>query len=108
MAYDEGLAQRLRELLEGEPVVEKKMFGGLAMLVDGNMCVGVIGDDLIARVGPDHVDDLTSRPGARPFDMTGKPMKGWLVIGADGTAEDDDLSAWVDAARAFVATLPPK
>lgn len=109
MAYDEGLAQRARERLAGvSPVREMQMFGGLAFLVDGNMCVGVIGDELIARVGVDAVESAMVRPGARAMDFTGRPMKGWVVVGADGTDEDGSLVTWVDEALRFVRTLPPK
>jgi len=109
MAYDEGLAQRIREQLEGRPgLVEKKMFGGLAFLLRGNMCVGVIGDDLITRVDPADYDAALARPGARLFDFTGKPMKGWLVVGAEGIEDDDALAGWIAAATTYAASLPPK
>ena len=108
MAYDEALAERLRERLRGaDGVTEKKMFGGLAFLMHGNMTVGVIGDDLIVRVGPDDTDAALARPGARKFDFTGRPMKGWVVV--DGAGLDDDIvQDWINQGFAFVATLPPK
>jgi TfoX/Sxy family transcriptional regulator of competence genes len=109
MAYDEGLAARLRDLLDAEPgLTEKKMFGGLAMLLNGNMAVGVSGDSLLVRTEPAQHEQLLAEPGARVFDMTGRPMKGWLVIDPAGCAEDDDLHRWVDRGVAYARGLPPK
>jgi TfoX/Sxy family transcriptional regulator of competence genes len=108
VAYDEALSERIRERLADFPgVTDKRMFGGIAFLTDGNMTVGVTGDDLMVRVGPDASDDALRQPGARLFDMTGRPMKGWVVV--DGAVLDDEaLTDWIDRARRFVATLPPK
>jgi TfoX/Sxy family transcriptional regulator of competence genes len=108
VAYDEALSERIRERLADVPgVTDKRMFGGIAFLTNGNMTVGVTGDDLMVRVGPDATDDALRQPGARLFDMTGRPMKGWVVV--DGAVLDDDvLTDWIDRARQFVATLPPK
>lgn len=109
MAYDEGLAERIRSYLGDDPdVTEKRMFGGLAFLVGGNMAVGVTGDDLMVRVGPDAAGAALARPGARVFDMTGRPMRGWVVVAGSAVAEDDVLGAWVDEGRAFARGLPPK
>jgi TfoX/Sxy family transcriptional regulator of competence genes len=109
MAFDEGLAQRLREELAGTGgVAEKRMFGGLAFLVDGNMCVGVIGDELIVRVGLDATEAALERPGSRLFDFSGRPMKGWITVGPDALEDDEALAGWVGSALAFVRTLPPK
>jgi TfoX/Sxy family transcriptional regulator of competence genes len=109
MAYDEGLAERIRERLGAEPdVTEKRMFGGLAFLHRGNMAVGVSGDDLMVRVGPDATDTALSRPGTRVFDMTGRPMRGWILVAGSALAEDDVLGDWVDEGHAFAASLPPK
>lgn len=109
MAYDEGLAERVRELLLGDPdIAEKRMFGGLAFLLRGNMAVGVTGDDLMVRVGPDATDAALARPGARLFDMTGRPMRGWVVVAGPAVAEDETLAAWVGEGRDFAAGLPPK
>jgi hypothetical protein len=109
MAYDEGLAQRIREqLTDRSGIVEKKMFGGLAFLLRGNMCVGVIGDDMIVRVGPDAYDAAMTRPGARVFDFSGKPSKGMVTVGGDGTEDDDALRAWIEAGLAFAGSLPAK
>ncbi|WP_406411555.1 TfoX/Sxy family protein [Streptomyces sp. NBC_01614] len=109
MAYDEGLAERIREQLGADPEIsEKRMFGGLAFLHRGNMAVGVTGGDLMVRVGPDATDAALARPGARIFDMTGRPMRGWIVVEGTAVAEDEALGAWVDEGRAFAAGLPPK
>jgi TfoX/Sxy family transcriptional regulator of competence genes len=109
MAYDEGLATRVREVLGEQPeLVEKKMFGGLAFLLHGNMACGVRGEDLIVRVAAEAADAALREPGTRPFDLTGRPMKGWLLVDADGHAEDDDLRRWVDRGLAYANSLPPK
>ncbi|WP_328877071.1 TfoX/Sxy family protein [Streptomyces sp. NBC_00299] len=109
MAYDEGLAERIRERLGADPEIsEKRMFGGLAFLYRGNMAVGVTGGDLMVRVGPDATDAALARPGARIFDMTGRPMRGWAVVDGTAVAEDEALAAWVDEGHAFAAGLPPK
>jgi TfoX/Sxy family transcriptional regulator of competence genes len=84
------------------------MFGGLAIMLDGNMAVGVSGDDLMVRTDPAQQDALLAEPGARPFDLTGRPMKGWLVVDADGLAEDADLRRWIERGVAFARSLPPK
>jgi hypothetical protein len=109
MAYDEGLATRVRDVLGDRPgLVEKKMFGGLAFLLHGNMACGVRGDDLMVRVSPEVGDAALADPGVRPFDMTGRPMKGWLLVAPDGHAEDDDLRRWVDRGLTHAGSLPPK
>ncbi|NNF06855.1 MAG: TfoX/Sxy family protein [Candidatus Eisenbacteria bacterium] len=109
MAYDEGLAERLRETLSNRAdVVEKKMFGGLAFMVSGHMCVGVSGDVLMARVGPDQYKLGLKKEHARKMDFTGKPLKGFLYVDPPGIEEDDDLAAWVALCESFIATLPPK
>jgi TfoX/Sxy family transcriptional regulator of competence genes len=108
MAYDEVLADRLRDrLATADAVVEKKMFGGLAFLTHGNMTVGVHGDDLIVRLRPDATEPALTRPGVRPFDITGRPMRGWVLVAGDHL-DDADLDRWIADAAAFVATLPPK
>jgi len=84
------------------------MFGGLAMLLDGNMAVGMRGDDLIVRTDPAQQESLLAEPGARPFDLTGRAMKGWLLVDASGCAEDDDLRRWIDRGLAYASGLPPK
>ena len=109
MAYDEGLATRVRDVLGDRPgLVEKKMFGGLAFLVHGNMACGVRDDDLMVRVSPEVGDAALADPGVRPFDMTGRPMKGWLLVEAEGTKIDRQLSTWVKEGVEFASSLPPK
>jgi TfoX/Sxy family transcriptional regulator of competence genes len=109
MAYDEQLAERIRGVLGDDPGIgERKMFGGVAFLLDGNMFVGVTNDDLMVRVGPDAWTESLAQPHAREMDFTGRSMKGYVFVAAEGTAEDDDLAAWVDRALAFVGSLPPK
>ena len=109
MAFDEGLAQRLREILAArDDVVEKRMFGGLAFMVSGNMCCGVLGEDLMARVGPGRYTSVLQLPHARPMDFTGKPLKGFVYVGHEGIASDDDLAVWVGRCLEFTDSLPPK
>lgn len=109
MAYDPGLAQRIREALGPRPgLAERQMFGGLAFLLDGKMFVGVNGSTLMARVGPERYPDALALPHVRVMDFTGRPLKGYVYIDPPGLAEDRDLSAWVHWCAAFVATLPAK
>ena len=109
MTYDEGLATRLRDLVGAEPgLTEKKMFGGLAMLLHGNMAVGVHGEALIVRTDPTQQERLLTESGVRVFDLTGRPMKGWLLVDPAGCAEDGDLRRWVDRGVAYARSLPPK
>lgn len=84
------------------------MFGGLSFLLNGNMAVGVIKDELMTRVGPAAFDELVDLPGARIMDFTGRPMKGWIVVGAEGIDDDGSLSEWVERGTDFAATLPQK
>lgn len=108
MAYNENLADRIRSQLDGIPFVEKKMFGGVGFLVGGNLACGVNKDDLVVRVDPERHAPLLKKPHARPFDLTGKPMKGWLLVEAGGCKTEKQLSAWVREGIAFASTLPPK
>lgn len=109
MAYDEGLATRIRARMD-DPlgVSERAMFGGLAFLVYGNMCVGIVGNDLMVRVGAAAYEKALAEPFVRPMDFTGKPLQGFIYVDADGIDTDAQLDAWLDRARAFVSTLPPK
>ncbi len=110
MAYDERLAERVREALapELDRVREIKMFGGLCYTLDGNMAVGIHGDRLIVRVDPAQAASLLARPHVAPFDLTGRPMRGWLFIAPDGIKTKRTLAPWVERGRAFAASLPPK
>lgn len=107
MAFDEVLAGRVRDTAGDAPLAEKRMFGGVAFLLHGNMSVGVIGDDLIVRVPKAEHEALLAEPGARPFDMTGRPMGGWLLVSGD-VLDDDVLAAWVARGVAYAGSLPPK
>ena len=109
MAYDEALAQRIRAALPGIPgVIEKKMFGGIAFMVDGNMACGVSKDSLMVRISPDATDSALAQPHVRVFDMTGRPMKGWVLVESAGIQADDDLKRWIEQGVAYAQSLPPK
>src|SRR3954463_4283376 len=110
MAYDEDLAERIRGLLPDVPVTEKKMFGGLAFLVGGNMSVAASGQGgLMVRVEPDETEALLAEPGAAEFEMGGRgPMRGWLRVSADVLDDDETLGAWVSRGLAYARSLPPK
>ena len=108
MAYNEKLAERIRKELSSVPFVEKKMFGGVGFLLNGNMAVGVYKDDLIARVAKEDHDKSLKRKGAKPFDITGRSMKGWVAVEAEGYKTANQLSAWVKQGVEFALTLPPK
>ena len=110
MAYDEQLASRIRALLDGErDLAEKKMFGGLAFLVGGNMAVAASGQSgLMLRVPPDQTEQLAAEPHAGRFEMRGREMKGWLRVDAAGVESDEDLARWVDIGVRYASSLPPK
>jgi TfoX/Sxy family transcriptional regulator of competence genes len=109
MAYDEALAERMRSALPGIPgITEKKMFGGIAFLVDGNMACGVSKDNLMVRIHPEATDTALAQPNVRIFDMSGRPMKGWVLVEPAGIESDDDLKRWVDQGVTFAQSLPPK
>jgi TfoX/Sxy family transcriptional regulator of competence genes len=110
MAYDEDLANRIRELIAGEPgVTEKQMFGGLAFLVGGNMSVAASGQGgLMVRVDPEDTAALVARPHARPFEMRGREMRGWLRVDAEGVRTKRQLEPWVKRGVAYARSLPPK
>jgi len=109
MAYSETLAQRARDVLSLLTTAEeKKMFGGIAFMVSGNMTVGVIRDHLIVRVGLEKYEGALSEPGTDLFQPTGKPMAGWVTVAPDGHKTDEDMKYWVELALEFVKTLPAK
>jgi TfoX/Sxy family transcriptional regulator of competence genes len=110
MAFDEELAQRVRELIGPEPgLSEKRMFGGLAMLVNGNMAVGIRGrGGLLVRVDPEESDDLLAEPGADLMEMRGRRLRGWLEVDQSACEKDPDLARWVGRGVAYARTLPPK
>jgi hypothetical protein len=109
MAFDETLAERIREhLAHCKNVEAKKMFGGIGFLLNGNLLVGVWKNSLIARVGPEEYHDALLEPHVKEFDITGRPMTGWVLIGPDGVTDDDQLADWLRRAEMFVRTLPKK
>ena len=108
MAYNLKLAERIRSQLDGMPFVEKKMFGGVGFLLNGNLACGVNKDNLIVRVDPEKHAALLKKPHVHPFDMTGRPMKGWLVVEAGGVSTDKQLSTWIKEGVEFASTLPAK
>src|SRR5262245_48813469 len=109
MPFDESLAARIRDTLaRTKGIVEKKMFGGVGFLLNGNMLVGVWKDSIIVRIGPDAYEDALLEPHVREFDVTGKPMKGWIMVDSDGVEEDKDITTWIKRASSFVKTLPGK
>jgi TfoX/Sxy family transcriptional regulator of competence genes len=109
MAYDTALAERIKKsLARQENLTEKKMFGGVAFMVNGNMCCGVHKQDLIVRIAPDDTAKALSKAGAKTFDLTGRPMKGWVLVSADACKRDAALKAWVRQALAYAKSLPPK
>lgn len=109
MAYDENLNLRIRKIFSDVPgLEEKKMFGGTGFLVNGNMACGVHGDNLIVRVGPEKYQAALDKAHARLFDMTGRPMTGWVMVAAPGFATEEALSEWVRQGLEFALSLPPK
>lgn len=109
MAYDEGLAERIRQVLIDRPTVtEKKMFGGLAFMLNDYMFCGVTNDELMARVGADNYALSLAREHVREMDFTGRSMKGYVYVAPEGLESDQDLAYWVDMCAEFVLTLPPK
>ena len=109
MAFDEQLAESIRSLLGRKAgLVEKKMFGGLAFLINGNMSVGVHGKELIVRIDPKTTEAALQEPGARIFDITGRPMKGWLLVGGAAVKDSASLAKWVRRGADYAASLPKK
>jgi TfoX/Sxy family transcriptional regulator of competence genes len=109
MAYDEDMAYRIRAALAGQSgVTEKKMFGGLAFMVNGHMCCGIAKGELMLRVGPEQYEACLALPHAHEMDFSGRPIRGMIYVDPEGYANDEDLQAWVDRGLAFVTSLPPK
>ena len=109
MAFDEALAERIRRgLARKKGIEEKKMFGGIGFLLNGNMLVGVWKDSLIVRLGPDEGDLALLEPHVKEFDITGRPMKGWVLVAPQGVEDDDQLRGWVRRGVKFVGKLPAK
>jgi len=109
MAYNETLADRIRAIVgDGPSLSERKMFGGIAFMLSGNMFCGVTRDDLMVRVGPDRFDEALSSPGARLMDFTGRPSKGMVFVGPEGYATDEQLRGWVEQTLDYARSLPAK
>ena len=109
MPYDETLAARVRALIGArDAVTERKMFGGVAWMIHGNLACCVLREELMVRVDPEEKARALAEPHVRPFDMAGRPMRGFVVVGTDGLATQTALGAWVDAGADYAASLPPK
>ena len=108
MAYNEKLAEQMRAAFGEIPFVEKKMFGGIGFLIHGNLACGIYKENMIVRVGPDKRDKLLKKPHTSRFDITGRPMKGWLMVEPEGCKTAKQVSAWVKEGLEFALTLPPK
>jgi TfoX/Sxy family transcriptional regulator of competence genes len=109
MAYDQNLAMRVRSVLRNQDgLVEKKMFGGIGYLVNGNMACGVHGNNLIVRVGRERYQDALSQPGTRVFDLNGKPMAGWIYVEPKACETEEDLQQWIEYGIEYALSLQPK
>lgn len=109
MAYDHRLADRIRSVLASERgISERQMFGGLAFMARGHMCCGVVGSDLMVRVGPDAHDRALARKHVRPMDFTGRPLRGMVYVDAAGCGSARSLRSWIEQGLSFVRSLPPK
>jgi TfoX/Sxy family transcriptional regulator of competence genes len=109
MAYSESLAERTRQIfIRNRGIAETKMFGGVGFLLNGNMCVGIWKNSLIVRIGPESYEDALKEEYVREFDITGRPMKGWVLVEPDGIETDDQLNEWIRRSVEFVSTLPKK
>jgi TfoX/Sxy family transcriptional regulator of competence genes len=109
MAYDEHLAQRIRELLaDGEEVIEKKMFGGLTFMLRDKMFCGVMKDDMMVRCFPERYEELLEKPGCRPMDFTGRPMRGLLYVSIENLNTNKHLRWWLDVGIEFAMNPPDK
>ena len=109
MAYSEELAERIRDVIDARPgVTERKMFGGIAWMVNGNMACGIIGEDLMVRLDRDDAETALAEEHVGPMDFTGRPMRGFITVEAEGVETDTDLGRWVDAGADFAESLPSK
>jgi TfoX/Sxy family transcriptional regulator of competence genes len=109
LAYNERLAERVRGIVsDGPELSERKMFGGLAFMLNGNMFCGITRDDLMVRVGPERFEQALNSPGARPMDFTGRPMKGMVFVGPEGYKDDPQLRGWVEQTLEYARSLPAK
>ncbi len=109
MAFNEELALRIRQSLgEQTGITERKMFGGLCFMAHGNMLGGVMGDEIIVRVGADRYEDALKQPHTREMDFTGRPMRGFVIVASEGITSDERLDEWVRRGVQFATSLPPK
>ena len=109
MAYNDALADRIRAIVGNGPgLSERKMFGGIAFMLNGNMFCGITRDDLMVRIGPDRFEQALASPAARPMDFTGRPSKGMVFVGPEGYATDEQLRGWVDQTLNYARSLPAK
>ena len=109
MAFDETLAERIRRgLARRKSIEEKKMFGGVGFLLNGNMLVGVWKESLIVRLGDEQGEEALKEPHVKEFDITGRAMKGWVLVGPEGIEDDEQLKGWIQRAMKFVGKLPGK
>ena len=109
MAYNESSAERIRnQMKKNKGFVEKKMFGGICFLLNGNMACGIRNDDIIVRVGKDAYEDCLLLPHTRQFDITGRPMSGWVMVSPEGYQSDNELKTWLQRGIDFAKSLPPK
>jgi TfoX/Sxy family transcriptional regulator of competence genes len=109
MAYDEALADRIRDMITARSdVTERKMFGGIAWMLGGNMAIGVLGEDMLVRLDRGDAERALAEPDTRVFDMTGRPAPGMVVVAGHAVAGDGELARWVDAGADHAASLPPK
>jgi len=109
MAYDNDLSERIKQIVEFIPgMSNKEMFGGIAFMLNGNVACGVIGENLMVRVGPERHAEALGQAHTRPFDYSGKPMKGWIYVMPEAIRSDEDLGIWVQRGIEFARSLPPK
>ena len=109
VAFDEGLAERVRDFVDtGADWSERKMFGGLCFMMRGNMSFGIVGSELMVRVGPDAYPEALAAPHAREMDFTGRSMRGMVFVSEEGIVEDEDLEDWLQRGMVFAESLPPK
>ena len=109
MAYNEPLAARVRAIVGDDPgLSERKMFGGIAFMLHGNMFCGITRDDLMVRVGPERFEEALASPGARLMDFTGRPSRGMAFVGPEGYTTDEQLRAWVEQTLEYARSLPAK
>ncbi len=109
MGYDEGTAQRVRDVMGNAPgLSERRMFGGISFMLDGNMCCGVVNTELVVRIGKDQYPDALRQPHVRPMDFTGRPLTGFVYVSPDGYDSETSLERWIHHSVSFVRTLPTK